>query len=75
MIDAEVNAEEPAESRKQREATANAADYDMPVTSASESRAAEGIQHSIQRAKAMDPVRKNGCTLQAASGGRERADD
>lgn len=45
MIDAQVNAEELAESRRQRDATANAADYGMPVTPASESRAAEGSQY------------------------------
>ncbi|CAE6764655.1 hypothetical protein [Paraburkholderia haematera] len=45
MIDDQVNAEELAESRRQREAAANATDDGMPVAPENEKRVAEGIQY------------------------------
>jgi len=45
MIDDQVNAEELAESRRQREAAANATDDGMPVAPESGKRVVEGIQH------------------------------
>ena len=46
MIDDQVNAEELAESRRQREAAANATDDGMPVAREDKERdAAEGIRH------------------------------
>jgi len=46
MIDDQVNAEELAENRRQREAAANATDDGMPVAREDKERdAAEGIRH------------------------------
>ncbi|MGC2961615.1 hypothetical protein ACPUET_16710 [Paraburkholderia graminis] len=45
MIDDQVNAEELAESRKQREAAANATDDGMPVGPEDEKRVVDGTQY------------------------------
>ena len=45
MIDDQVNAEELADSRKQREAAANATDDGMPVAPEDEKRVVDGTQY------------------------------
>ncbi|MCC8396229.1 hypothetical protein LJ656_26930 [Paraburkholderia sp. MMS20-SJTR3] len=49
MIDDQVNVEELAESRRQRDAAANAVDDGMPVASARESRAAERSHYRVRK--------------------------
>ncbi len=49
MIDDQVNAEELAESRRQREAAANATDDGMPVAAENEKQVAEATQYKAPK--------------------------
>jgi hypothetical protein len=49
MIDDQVNVEELAESKRQRDAAANAADDGIPVAPSSENRAAERSHYGVRK--------------------------